>query len=105
MNAASDAVTAELDTIDNAAWAQARPEPSRLSVLIPFFRDDPSDLIRALDREAPRLRSSVEIVSSRNIATMGRSPDASKTVRSKSSDMVKWSPSGNATWATGSGSK
>jgi hypothetical protein len=36
-------------TVDNAAWAEARPT---LSVLIPFFRDDPCDLLRALDAEA-----------------------------------------------------
>jgi glycosyltransferase involved in cell wall biosynthesis len=33
--------------IENAAWAGARP---RLSVLIPFFRDDPSRLLAAIDR-------------------------------------------------------
>jgi glycosyltransferase involved in cell wall biosynthesis len=43
----------------NARWSQAKPV---LSVLIPFHADDPCDLIRALDREAPRLGSSVEIV-------------------------------------------
>jgi glycosyltransferase involved in cell wall biosynthesis len=32
---------------DNAAWAGAAP---RLSVLIPFFRDDPSRLLATLDR-------------------------------------------------------
>jgi len=32
---------------DNAAWAGAAP---RLSVLIPFFRDDPSRLLTTLDR-------------------------------------------------------
>jgi len=32
---------------DNAAWAGAAP---RLSVLIPFFRDEPSRLLRALSR-------------------------------------------------------
>jgi glycosyltransferase involved in cell wall biosynthesis len=31
--------------VDNAAWKAARP---RLSVLIPFYRDDPSPLLRAL---------------------------------------------------------
>lgn len=36
-------------TTDNAAWAGAAP---RLSVLIPFMRDDPSRLLAALDREA-----------------------------------------------------
>ena len=34
---------------DNAGWAPARP---RLSVLVPFLRDDPSRLLVALDREA-----------------------------------------------------
>ncbi|MDB5439686.1 MAG: glycosyl transferase [Caulobacteraceae bacterium] len=34
--------------IDNGAWAKAQPA---LSVLIPFFRDDPYALIAALDRE------------------------------------------------------
>jgi glycosyltransferase involved in cell wall biosynthesis len=34
---------------DNAAWAGASP---RLSVLIPFMRDDPTGLLVALDREA-----------------------------------------------------
>ena len=33
---------------DNAAWAGAAP---RLSVLIPFMRDDPTRLLAALDRE------------------------------------------------------
>jgi glycosyltransferase involved in cell wall biosynthesis len=40
---------------DNAAWASAAP---RLSVLIPFFRDDPSRLLTTLDRSGV----SVEIV-------------------------------------------
>lgn len=44
---------------DNAAWKGARPA---LSVLIPFFRDDPSDLIDRLDEEASSLDRSVEIV-------------------------------------------
>lgn len=34
--------------LDNAAWTGATP---RLSVLIPFMRDDPTPLLRALDRE------------------------------------------------------
>jgi glycosyltransferase involved in cell wall biosynthesis len=45
--------------IDNAAWPDARP---RLSVLIPFYRDDPSDLIRQLDTEADALAGAVELV-------------------------------------------
>ncbi|HEY3813577.1 MAG TPA: glycosyltransferase family 2 protein [Caulobacteraceae bacterium] len=43
----------------NAAWTDARVV---MSVLIPFFRDDPCDLITALDREAVRLAGTVEIV-------------------------------------------
>jgi glycosyltransferase involved in cell wall biosynthesis len=54
---------------DNAAWADAAP---RLSVLIPFFRDDPSQLIGAL--AAPG--GAVEIVAlddgSRDDALAGR---------------------------------
>lgn len=46
-------------TIDNAAWAEARP---RLSVLIPYFRDDPNGLLQALDAEARVLNGSVEVV-------------------------------------------
>ena len=40
---------------DNAAWAEATP---KLSVLIPFFRDDPARLLAALDVAA----AAVEIV-------------------------------------------
>jgi glycosyltransferase involved in cell wall biosynthesis len=43
----------------NPPYAAARPV---LSVLIPYYRDDPCDLVRALDREAPRLHGAVEIV-------------------------------------------
>jgi glycosyltransferase involved in cell wall biosynthesis len=35
--------------VDNDAWPRARP---RLSVLIPFYRDDPSRLLQALDQAA-----------------------------------------------------
>ncbi len=45
--------------IDNAAWAQAQP---RLSVLTPFFRDDPAPLLAALNREAQALDGQVELV-------------------------------------------
>jgi glycosyltransferase involved in cell wall biosynthesis len=41
----------------NIAWAGAEP---RLSVLIPFFRDDPCDLLKALDEQEDR--QGVEIV-------------------------------------------
>ena len=45
-----------IEIVDNAAWAGAA---ARVSVLIPFFRDDPSQLLFALDKSA---NSSVEIV-------------------------------------------
>jgi glycosyltransferase involved in cell wall biosynthesis len=45
--------------VDNLAWADAGPA---LSVLIPFFRDDPSRLLAALDREAAELAGAVEVV-------------------------------------------
>ncbi len=44
---------------DNAAWKRARPA---LSVLIPFFRDDPCELLTLLDEEAQAQGGSVEIV-------------------------------------------
>ena len=47
------------DIHDNAAWADAAPV---LSVLIPFLRDDPTDLLRQLDSEAPALSGAVEVV-------------------------------------------
>lgn len=45
--------------VDSPAWAEA---PPRLSVLIPFFRDDPAPLLAALAREADELGSRVEVV-------------------------------------------
>jgi glycosyltransferase involved in cell wall biosynthesis len=44
---------------DNTGWTDARP---RVSVLIPFLRDDPSRLLLALDREASTLAGEVELV-------------------------------------------
>ena len=44
---------------DGPAWAGAAP---RLSVLSPFFRDDPTALMAALDREAGALAGAVELV-------------------------------------------
>jgi glycosyltransferase involved in cell wall biosynthesis len=44
---------------DSPAWGRTRPA---LSVLIPFLRDDPRDLLAMLDREAPALAGAVEIV-------------------------------------------
>jgi glycosyltransferase involved in cell wall biosynthesis len=40
-------MTPRATIVDNAAWADAAP---KLSVLIPFLRDDPSRLLAALDR-------------------------------------------------------
>jgi glycosyltransferase involved in cell wall biosynthesis len=45
--------------LDNAAYAGATPA---VSVLTPFFRDDPRPLLEALDREAQALAGRVEIV-------------------------------------------
>lgn len=45
--------------LDNASWKAASPA---LSVLIPFLRDDPADLLGRLDAEAPALNGAVEIV-------------------------------------------
>ncbi len=45
--------------IDNPAWTGATP---RLSVLIPFLRDDPGELLTLLQREAAELDGKVEVV-------------------------------------------
>ena len=45
--------------LDNPHHAGAQP---RLSVLTPFYRDDPRPLLRALDREAAALDGQVELV-------------------------------------------
>jgi glycosyltransferase involved in cell wall biosynthesis len=45
--------------LDNAAWTPARPA---VSVLIPFLRDDPGDLLDRLDAEAASVAGAVEIV-------------------------------------------
>jgi len=45
--------------VSNRAWKTARPA---LSVLIPFFRDDPCELLALLDEEHQALAGSVEIV-------------------------------------------
>ena len=46
-------------TADSPAWKTARPA---VSVLIPFLRDDPSDLLALLDEEAASVDGAVEIV-------------------------------------------
>jgi glycosyltransferase involved in cell wall biosynthesis len=45
--------------VGNAAWAGAAPS---LSVLTPFLRDDPSDLLERLETEAPALGGGMEVV-------------------------------------------
>lgn len=45
--------------LDNAPWTSAQPA---VSVLIPFLRDDPDDLLSRLDSEAASLDGAVEIV-------------------------------------------
>ena len=45
--------------IDSDAWARSSP---LMSVLIPFLRDDPCDLLACLDGEAAALKGRVEIV-------------------------------------------
>ena len=47
------------DIHDNAPWAAARPA---LSVLMPFLRDDPTDLLAALETEASSLDGAVEVI-------------------------------------------
>ena len=44
---------------DNAAWASATPT---VSVLTPFLRDDPTDLLACLEREAAALAGRVELI-------------------------------------------
>lgn len=46
-------------TTDSPAWKSARPA---VSVLIPFLRDDPSELLALLDEEAASVAGAVEIV-------------------------------------------
>lgn len=46
-------------TVDDPTWSLARP---RLSVLIPYFRDDPCALLCALDAEAAALGDAVEML-------------------------------------------
>lgn len=52
-------MTARADVHDNRAWTAARPA---LSVLTPFLRDDPKELLAALETEAASLEGAVEIV-------------------------------------------
>ena len=53
-------MTGPIETLtDSAAWASAAPV---LSVLTPFFRDDPAPLITRLEREAARLGGRAEFI-------------------------------------------
>lgn len=52
-------MTAKAMVVDNPAWKNARPA---LSVLTPFLRDDPSDLLALLDEEAASVDGAVEII-------------------------------------------
>ncbi len=52
-------VLVDATVLDNAPHAAARP---RLSVLTPFYRDDPRPLLSALDGEAEALGAEVELV-------------------------------------------
>ena len=52
-------MSARARTHDNAPWSIARPA---LSVLIPFLRDDPADLLARLESEATALSGSVEVI-------------------------------------------
>ncbi len=59
--------------IENAAWAGAAP---RFSVLIPFFRDDPSRLLAAIDRADLPAEIVVLDDGSRDATLAGRVADA-----------------------------
>ena len=52
-------MTARALVHDNAAWIPARPA---LSVLGPFLRDEPTDLLDRLDAEAAALTGAVEVI-------------------------------------------
>ncbi len=52
-------MSARADIHENAAFADARPT---VSVLMPFLRDDPTDLLGALETEGPSLNGAVEII-------------------------------------------
>lgn len=52
-------MSARVRTVDSPAWKAASPA---ISVLIPFLRDDPSELLQLLDEEAASVAGAVEIV-------------------------------------------
>ena len=65
-------------TTDNAAWTRASP---RLSVLIPFMRDDPVALLTALDRESVNVEVIVLDDGSGDPALAGRVGEAIEAMR------------------------
>jgi glycosyltransferase involved in cell wall biosynthesis len=69
----SDVADVVATVFDNAAWEAAGPT---ISILIPFFQDDPTRLLAALDSEAAALGDAVEVVmlddGSRDEALAGR---------------------------------
>ena len=52
-------MSARAKTTDSPAWKAAKPA---VSVLIPFLRDDPAELLNLLDEEAASVDGAVEIV-------------------------------------------
>ena len=52
-------MSARAKIVDNAAWKRAKPA---LSVLTPFLRDDPSELLALLDEEAASVGGAVEVI-------------------------------------------
>ena len=52
-------MSARAKIVDNAAWKGAKPA---LSVLTPFLRDDPGQLLTLLDDEAASVGGAVEII-------------------------------------------
>ena len=52
-------MSARARTVDNAAWKGAKPA---LSVLTPFLRDDPEELLALLDEEAGSVDGAVEVI-------------------------------------------
>ncbi len=68
--------------LDNAAWEAVTPE---ISILVPFYKDDPRRLIDALNGEAPKLTGRIELI----ILEDGKSdPDLSQQIRQTILDLA-----------------
>ena len=52
-------MSARAKMTDSPSWKAAKPA---ISVLIPFLRDDPAELLNLLDEEAASVAGAVEIV-------------------------------------------